>query len=343
MTDTSSTAVGYNLTIGGQSFEQTANDGLEMLVFEDHVDMVDVLSVRLGGTESQPEWNFNIGDEVECTLGQGDSTIFKGEVTAMEPTFQVGGNTSITIRAMDKMHRLGRGRQTRFWEEMKDSDVASEVGAESGLSVTVDETEDLMPYILQRNESNIAFMKRLAARNNFLVRVVDGQLEFKKASFQGTATVIQMGENLQSVRWNFNSAGQVQQVIVRGWDPSKKEPIVGMAGVSDVTAIGGGELGAQLSAKFGDSIAYVTDVPVSSQGMANAIALSEMERHARQFGRGTGRIKGNDALRAGTMIEFSGLSEGLNGSFYVMATRHVIQSKTGYSTEFTFCSNTMGT
>ena len=43
------------------------------------------------------------------------------------------------------------------------------------------------------------------------------------------------------------------------------------------------------------------------------------------------------------MVEFSGLSEGLNGSFYVMATRHVIQSKTGYSTEFTFCSNTMGT
>jgi phage protein D len=340
--DTSSTAVGYTLTIGGRSFEQTANDGLEMLVFEDHVDMVDQLSVRIGGTESQPEWNFNIGDEVECSIGKGEQTIFKGEVTAMEPTFQVGGSTSITIRAMDKMHRLGRGRQTRFWEEMKDSDVASEVGAECGLSVSTDTTEETMPYILQRNESNIAFLKRLAARNNYLVRVVDGSLEFKKASFQGASTSIQMGENLQSVRWNFNSAGQVQQVVVRGWDPSKKESIVGMAGVGDVTAIGGGEVGAQISSKFGDSTAYVTDVPVSSQSMANAIARSEMERHARQFGRGTGRVKGNDALRAGTMIEFNGLSQGLNGSFYVMATRHVIQSQTGYSTEFTFCSNTMG-
>ena len=341
MQETSSTAVGYTMTIGGRQFEQTANDGLELLVFEDHVDMVDMLSVRIGGTESQPEWGFQIGDEVECFLGKGQQTIFQGEVTAMEPSFQVGGNTSITVRAMDKMHRLGRGRKTRFWEEMKDSDVASEVGAECGLSVSVDETEEMMPYILQRNESNIAFLKRLAARNNFLVRVVDGVLEFKKASFQGTATAIQMGENLQSVRWNFNSAGQVQQVIVRGWDPAKKESIVGMAGIEDVTAIGGGEVGAQISAKFGDSIAYVTDVPVSSQSMANAIARSEMERQARQFGRGTGRVKGNDALRAGTMVEFSGLSEGLNVG--VMATRHVIQSKTGYSTEFTFCSNTMGT
>ena len=51
--------------------------------------------------------------------------------------------------------------------------------------------------------------------------------------------------------------------------------------------------------------------------MANGIARSEMERQARQFGRGTGRVKGNDALRAGN----GGVlrrSEGLNGSFYVM-------------------------
>ena len=53
--------------------------------------------------------------------------------------------------------------------------MASEVGAECGLSVSVDETEEMMLYILQRNESNIAFLKRLAALNN-LVRVVDGVL-----------------------------------------------------------------------------------------------------------------------------------------------------------------------
>ena len=69
--DTSSTAVGYTMTIGGRQFEQTANDGLELLVFEDHVDMVDMLSVRIGGTESQPEWGFQIGDEVECFWAKG--------------------------------------------------------------------------------------------------------------------------------------------------------------------------------------------------------------------------------------------------------------------------------
>ena len=40
---------------------------------------------------------------------------------------------------------------------MKDSDVVSEVGAESQLSVEVDPTSETHKYILQRNESNLGF------------------------------------------------------------------------------------------------------------------------------------------------------------------------------------------
>ena len=48
---------------------------------------------------------------------------------------------------------------------MKDSDVVSEVGAESQLGVEVDATTETHKYILQRNESNLGFLKRLAAPN----------------------------------------------------------------------------------------------------------------------------------------------------------------------------------
>jgi hypothetical protein len=32
-----------------------------------------------------------------------------------------------------------------------------------------------------------------------------------------------------------------------------------------------------------------------------------------------------------------------NGKFYIISTRHIISPTTGYLTELTFCSNTMGT
>ena len=337
------TAPGFELVINGKKWTQSNNAGLEQMVFEDHIDMVAQLSARFGGAEHDAKWDFNIGDEVECKLGDFSKPVFNGEIIAIEPGFQADGGASITIRALDKIHRLGRGRQTRFWEEMKDSDVASEVGAESGLGVECDPTEKMHPYILQRNETNVAFLKRLAARNNFTLRVEDNKLLFKKASFRSREVEIAMGGNLRSLRMAFNSSDMVQKVVVRGWDPSKKEEIVGVASASDVVPMGDGELGAEAAGKFGESTAYITDVPVASQQQAQEIALSEMERLARQFCRGSGSVEGDDSLRAGAMVTLSGMPEMAGGKFFVIASRHVISLRAGYSTEFTFCSNTFGT
>ncbi len=342
MSEQVSTATEYYVKIGGAEFTQAKNDALERLILEDHVDMVNMLTVRVGGAEGEPVWNFQIGDEVECVLGKTSDPIFKGEVVAIEPSYQIQGSSSISIRALDKTHRLGRGRMTRFWEEMKDSDVASEVGAECGLSVDADPTPDLKPYILQRNESNIAFLKRLAARNNFLCRVVGDKLEFKKASFGGAARDVAMGDNLRSLRMSYNSMDQVQKVVVRGWDVAAKKEIVGQASAGEVSSIGGGAVGATVAGAFGDSTAYVTDVPVSSQAMANEIAKSEMERLARQFCRGSATVNGDSTLRAGGVATFSGLPPGQNGNVYIMATRHIVSARSGYTTEITFCSNTLG-
>ncbi len=338
-----STATGYHLEIAGKEFVQANADGVEQIVLEDHIDMVNLLTVRFGGTEHSPEWNFNIGDEVKCSLGKGKKPIFTGEIIATEPSYQIDGTSTITLRCLDKMHRLGRGRKTRFWEKMKDSDVASEVGGESKLSVDADATPDTHAYILQRNESNIAFIKRLAARNNFLVSVVDDKLEFKKASFGGQTVTVEMGESLRSFKVGYNTTDLVQKVVVRGWDIKKKEEIVGTASIGDVTPVGGGQVGAQVASKFGESVAYITDVPVSSQAQATEIAKAEMERLARQFCRGTATVRGNDEIRAGGVVEFKGLAKNLNGKFYVMSTRHIISAATGYTTEITFCSNTQGT
>jgi phage protein D len=336
-------ATSYDITIGSRTFSQATSDGLENLVIEDHVDMVEHMSVRLAGNEGQPKWEINIGDAVTAKLGAGEVSLFNGEVIAVEPSWGVDGIMTLTVRALDKSHRLARGRKTRFFENQKDSDVASTVGAESGLSVTADPTEETHPYILQRNESNLAFLKRLAARNNFTLTVDEGKLIFQKAAFAGSPTKIEMGKNLRSMRMGFNSMEQVDQVIVRGWDIRKKEAIVGTASAGDIESIGGGQTGSAVStSKFGAHTAYITDVPVASQSQANALAKAELNRLARQFAHGSCTVDGNDGLRAGTVVEFSGLTTGHNGKFFIISSRHIISPNTGYLTEFTFCSNTMG-
>jgi phage protein D len=341
--NTHSSAVAYKLTIGGTVMTQSKNDGVIQIIFEDHIDMVGMLTVRFGGGESQPKWAFSVGDEVKLKLGSGHKEIFAGEIISLEPGFEVAGISSMTIRALDKMHRLGRGRKTRYWEEKKDSDVATVVGQECGLSVSADTTPEVHGYILQRNESNIAFIKRLAARNNHVVRVNDGKLDFKKASFNSQSLQVGMGKNLKSLKLSFNTTDLVQEVIVRGWDTKAKKEIVGKASSGDVTKIGGGALGADLAGKFGSSKAYITDVPVATQGQANAVAKAEMERLARQFCKGSCTVSGDDKALAGTALVLSGLPTGQNGKFFIIASRHVISKGTGYTTEMQICSNTLGT
>lgn len=339
-----SSAPSYQVTIGADTtFTQPEGDGVLSIIVEDHVDMVSMLTVRLGGTETQPEWNYNIGDDVEARVGEGEVLMFKGHITAVEPSFTMDGGSSLTLRALDPLHILGRGRKTRYWEDVLDSDIVDEVGAECGLDTNIEATSESMPYVLQRNESNISFLKRLAARNNFTLRVNEGVLEFQPNQYSGSETTVTMGSDLRSLRISFNSADQVSGVTVRGWDIAAKEEVVGEATYSDIVQIGGGDIGAELAeTMFVESTAYITDVPVSTQSQAAAIALAEMERLARAFARGTGTIAGNEQVRAGTVVNLAGINAPFNGAYFVLASRHIISPRTGYTTEFTFCSNSFG-
>ena len=70
------------------------------------------------------------------------------------------------------------------------------------------------------------------------------------------------------------------------------------------------------------------------------IAKAEMERLARQYATGKCVVRGENTIRAGTLVSFTGFPKGLNGKFYVISSRHIINPSSGYQTEFKFCSNT---
>ena len=338
---THQTVAGYKVTIGSVSFTHNSSNALLSCVVEDHVDMATICQVTVSTAENQPTNSFKIGDKVSVKLRTEDE-IFSGEVIAVDHAFQGKGTSSMIIKCVDNSHRLGRGRKTKFWNDMKDSDVVQEVGAESKLSVECDDTGEVHKYILQRNESNISFLKRLAARNNFQVRVEPGKLLFKKASTGGTAKELSTNAGLLSLNMSYNSSEMAQQVIVRGWDPATKKEIVGKASASDVANIGGGENGAQLSSVFGEETAYITDVPVKTQEQADMLAKSEMERIARKFCKGKCSFIGDASVRAGTVVNIKDFGQHLNGTFYVVSSRHILTPSSGYKTEISFCSNTLG-
>ena len=278
------TVIGFEVQIGSATFTHNQSNGLLSVIMEDHVDMASVCSVTVSTAENQRTQSYKIGDKVSIKI-QKSEELFSGELVAIDHSFQGKGTSSVILKCLDHSHRLARGRQTRFWTDMKDSDVVSEVGAESQLGVEVDATSETHKYILQRNESNLGFLKRLAARNNCQLRVEPGKLLFKKSDGGGYTYNLSTDTGLISLNMSYNSADMVQNVVVRSWDITTKKEIVGKASASDVQKIGSGEGGAQAASIFGEQTAYITDVPVTTQEMADELAKAEMERIARRFGR----------------------------------------------------------
>ena len=344
MANTQKNALTYDLKVSGKSYSQNSTGGVASVVVEEHVDMIGMLVMRVSASE---DWTYKIGDDV--TLKVEKEEVFSGTLTGLEPSFSVETGPALTLRAMDPLYKLTRGRKTRQFDKMSDSDAVKKVLSDAGLSASVDTTSPKHEYILQRNESDMAFVRRLAARNNFMLRMEKGKACFKKAQYSGNGMEIEIAQDsnkptIQSLEMKYSAADQVQEFVVHGWDYNKKEQIVGKATSSNVDKIGDGELGLKICGSMGKATAYVTDVPVTNHSLAEVMAKSELNRLSRQFLRGTARLRGGIGVdvRAGAMITFKGLPAKYNGRFFVVSTRRS-WSTGGTFLDVQFCSNCAGT
>ncbi len=341
MSSPTNEAYRFKVTIAGQDYTQTEQGGLEYMCIEDHVDMIGVAKFTFN--LDHVSWSsMPIGEDVEVSTGDGNRKLFVGVITGLRHGKKRGHET-VTVMAMDPLIKASASRRTKTYEDKTHSDIVQEVIGTAGLEAgTVDSTTEVFPYVLQRNESDLEFMKRLAASNNYMLKVQEGKVDFVKPQFSGSSTEIE-----DTVVENLDYSMQATQIppnmTANGWDYVATEKVEGTAGSGDLLKIGGGTPATDIASRIWKDTSYITDVHVKSQGNAKELAVSELNRLARNFLRGSATVDGNSAIFAGAKIRFKGYRNGFNPEVYVVSSRHIFEFKRGYSTEFSFCSNTMPT
>ena len=276
-----------------------------------------------------------------------DGIIFKGEITAIEPDFSKDLGAMVLIRGYDKSHRLIRGKKTRVFKQMTASDMASKIARECGLKTKIDKTNQVYEQVFQVAQSDKEFLQDIAEIEGCFVNVKDGALNFYLKPPKSQRFTIDWGEELVDFQARLTTAEQVNEVVVRGWDPMQKKAIIGKSNSPKNTPkIKGENHGGNFSKKaFGiKSEEVVNEDSVWTQAEADTLAQSILNERGNAFFEAEGTCRGNPAMSAGVEVNLRGIGKRFSGRYRITRAVHRYDYS-GYHTQFEisgYRANTLG-
>lgn len=333
----------YKIKLNGTDFPQDLITAVEAVTVEDEINLPTMFRVQLNMVDSKNgKWRgidlktFKPGDKITVSIGLDKvETMVSGEITSLE--LNIGKHSLLEIRGYDLLHRLRMGTRNKVFSKKKDSEIASEIAREHGLSPQVDDTKTIYPYVFQNNQSNYEFLQKRAAYLDFEVYADDKKLFFVKSRAPKAPELpdFTYRKDFEELNLELRSLTRGSQVTVRGWDVKEKKEIEASAKKGDEsTKMGGKESGFEISSKG------IEESPVTVW-VENLIDLSEGKSVAkaaynsllREFINGEGKCYGNPLVRAGKSVKLLGIDERFSGIYYIVSTIHNID-KAGYTTTF---------
>jgi phage protein D/phage baseplate assembly protein gpV len=331
------------IKVDGHDLPPEAMDDLIEATVDSSLYLPDMFTIHLHDEELKwlDEGPFGLGQTVEISVlpeQQGASQVLiKGEITALEPDFGEGTQATLRICGYDHSHRLHRGTHSRTYLQMTDSDLVRKIARETGLQAQVDPTYEVYDHILQHNQTYMEFLTERAQRIGYELFVEDKVLCFRQPPKNGSLLELEWGQELQRFLPRLTLVEQVDEVLVRGWDPKSRQPIVGQATRGQAEPkLGQQQSGAELaSTAFNSARRVVIDRDVYSQAEADTLAQAICDELSGAFIEAEGVCYGQAGLRAGTFVQLTALGQRFSGVYFVTAATHIYRADAAYMTNFT--------
>lgn len=320
-------------------------DILAVTVHED-LDVPSMFAIQLYNWDPyklQVTWSddqrFAPGSKVEIWMGYIDALdkVMVGEITSLEPAFPADDVAQVTVRGYDRRHRLLRRRQTQSFAKMTDSAIASKVAQDAGLLAKVQDSKVTLEYVLQHNQTDLAFLQERARRIGYEVFVKEKTLYFQPRQHAAKATVtLSLTSEIIDFYPRLTTMSQVGEVAIQGWDPKAKQALLGKAATgSESTTMGSKTSGPKSAhqafgttskpwARVQSSVTTKAEADSMAQGQFDAMALTYIEGEATCYGR--------TDLRAGDVVEIADAGKLFSGLYYIASAIHTISPAKGYQT-----------
>lgn len=297
------------------------------VVVEEELDLPGMFTLELVskvGERGTAPWTDDkrlaLGATVEISMGYGEDreSLMIGEITALEPTFSIGGPSSMVVRGFDLCHRLNATRRTRSFVDKKDSDIAQQIGSEAGVDIQATDSRVTHAYVLQADQTDLEFLRERALRIRYELAMAGRSLQFRPSANAATSAVtLTLRDDLFEFRPRMSQV-PLTSVKVLGWDPKEKQVITAAAP----------------AAAAGSMIETLVRAPVASQAEADQIAAASFDKASFEFIRGEGRVRGRTDVRAGRVVRLDDLGARFSGAYYLTSVVHRYSRRDGYLTDF---------
>jgi phage protein D len=343
----------FRVDIDGTSLQAEVSRHILDISVDQEPGTLDHFSLTLANPYPAMRWThtrdadlFQAGNAVTIHMGYVDQLqpLFTGEITRISPDFPESGTPTISVEGYSYLHRLKGETTTRTFQDVTDKQIAEIIARDLGLTLEAEDTGTKHPYIIQYNQTNLAFLLERAQKIRFEM-LVDGQtLIFRKANNDASKVyTLHWGSTLKSFSVTMNTLEPRSDVQVRGYDPMTKQEIIGRAGRgAENSSMGGTRTGAEVTAAALEQNRQTVcvDMPVASQQEADQLAQAIYNEHLLDFITGTGSAIGLPQLRAGTVLELTGLGPRFSGLYYLSQTTHSLNDS-GYQTRFSVKRNAL--
>ena len=283
---------------------------------------------------------FAFGVSIEILLGYDEPSklkpMLKGVVTEIGTSFAGDGTPGLTVSGYDQLYALSVGRQTRHWERSYFSDAVSAVAAANSLPAAVGKTALLETRIDQCQESDLAFIERVAERTASVFYMREGKFYFgPRRNTLSAKLELGWGAGLLGFTPTANLARQIGEAEVLAWSTADAKAWVGKAKHGDEQDRDGQKKsgGDWLAKGIGKTAPFQINAPAHSQAEADGRARAILNARAQEFVSGEGESVGWPELLPDTNVSLSGLGRSFSKVYYVNEATHILDDK-GYRTRF---------
>lgn len=283
--------------------------------------------------------------------------LMRGSFVTMEPTFSANGPHTLSVRALNALHRLRRKKYDGNWHDTTDSAIARSfdglidpewrnAGQDARripMDVVIDDgaaaREPRIPFVNQKSEYDIDFLWRRAHVRGYVVEIRqrdngDPYLYFGPSNVQGpVAYELAWGSGLVDLKVTLTTASQVRKVTVRGWDRNRQRAIEESADWDDPELRRLNPNLAEIVMQCDPREERVVSRPVFTREQARSEARAILRGQAQDLVKASGTTVGLPRLRAGSRIRLGNIGSRVSGEYFVTETTHTF-NQSGYLTKF---------